>query len=75
MKLGFIQDDPPAWSATAPVEGATQIHAEYGRRLGVGACGSWARVQVSVQHLGNEMLGRAQDVLVGRLATSCIGCH
>jgi hypothetical protein len=75
MKLGFIEDDPPAWSATAPVEGAPQIHAEYGRGLGVGPRWSWARVQISVQHLGNDMLGRAQDVLVGRLATSYIGCH
>jgi hypothetical protein len=66
MKLGFIQDNPPAWSPTAPVEGTAQIHAEYGRGLGVGPRGSWARVQVPVQHLGNDMLGRAQDVLVGR---------
>jgi hypothetical protein len=29
----------------------------------------------SVQHLGNDVLGRAHDVVVGRFATLCIGCH
>src|SRR3954465_3648785 len=75
MKLWFVEDDPPARSATTSVEGAAQIHAEHRRGLGVRAGGPWARVKVAVQHFGNDMIGRAQDVVVSRLATSCIGCH
>ena len=75
MTLGLVEDDPATRPAAAAVEGAAQIHSEHGSGLGVRPRGSWTRVEVSVQHLGNDVLGRAQDVVVGRLATSCIGCH
>jgi hypothetical protein len=73
MELGLVQQNPPARSAPASLEGRPKLFAKRRRRGGVRACGTRMCVQDAMQELGDQVVGRRQDVLIRGVLAGGIG--
>jgi hypothetical protein len=71
VQLGLEEDPPPAGPdriAGVPIEGAVDLAAEDARGVRVRCRRPRAQEQLAVEDLRDLVLGRGEDVLVGRLA-------
>lgn len=65
MKLGFVENDPTAWSAVAAVEWSRQRASNYRTGQGVARCRSRRNDELAIDNLAHDMIRQTENVLVG----------
>lgn len=64
VELGLMEEDPAPGAALAPIERAAKLHAEARGSARVGRSRAWLGHELTVDDLGDEMLGDRQQILV-----------
>ena len=73
VELRPVEDPPAARAAPSTIERTAEVGAETRAGYEMARAGSWGRVKLAVENLGDQMVWHGQEVVVGGWTTS--GCR